>query len=125
MRQIVFAAVIAFGLTACATQPAKPAPTPLAIAYAAEAGFVSSLAIAVNYTNLPRCGQPASPPICSDPSAVAEIRKAATSGRTVINAAIATITAPGVTTDAAKAAATGAVNAAAALRDVLATYNVK
>jgi hypothetical protein len=125
MRKIIFAAVLAFSLTACAAQSDKPAPTPLATAYAAEAGFVSALALAAQYTDLPRCGQPAAPPLCSDPSAVAEIRKAAKSGRAIIEAAIATITTPGVTTDVAKAAAAGAVNAAAALRQVLATYNVK
>lgn len=52
--------------------------------YAASVGYNAVLVAVVAYNNLPRCGNPASPPICSDKAVIDQIRTSANVANTAI-----------------------------------------
>ena len=81
--------------------------------------------MAVTYNNLPRCGAPTSPPVCSDPGAIIAIRKANTAAQAALDAAETTVRTPGVTASVATAATVSATNAVAALQSILTLYAPK
>jgi hypothetical protein len=112
-------------LPACSSSTNQAGPSPTAQVYAAKVGYEAALVAAVKYNNLPRCGLPSASPLCSDVSAIAEIRKAANSAKAALDAAEATVRTPGASSDARTLIVAGAVNSVAALQAVLVNYGVK
>lgn len=89
MRKFLAVAGIALLLGACAlTSLTKPLPATTTVdlqksAYAAKLTFQGALIVAVAYIELPRCGRPTSPVVCSQQSIVDIMRnsiKAADAG---------------------------------------------
>jgi hypothetical protein len=105
-------------LAACGQQ----GPSSASSVYAAKNAYEAALIGAVTYNNLPRCGAPTSPPVCSDQSAVGAIRKANDAARTTLDAAEKTVRDPTVTADTKAAVVLGATNAVSALQAILAIY---
>lgn len=116
----ILALLAAFAIAGCAAKEATPSPA--SAVFAAKNAYEAALIVAVRYNELPRCGRPASPPICSDTEAVAVIRKANTSARSALDVA------EDVTRNAAFSAvaktdsADAAVKAVAAMQAILEVY---
>lgn len=73
MKRIAIACLLMFAaLFGCATTPQTPAQA----VYAAHGTYTVALTAAVKYAELPRCGQPTSPPLCARPEAIAQLQKA-------------------------------------------------
>lgn len=88
---LLLALLLPAALGACASIEAK---TPAQRIYALQADYNALLAVAVAYESRPRCAGP--PRLdCSDPGAVAEIRKADTDAHAVLRAAQAVARTPG------------------------------
>lgn len=120
MKHLVIGFVLL--LAACASMEAK---SPAQRVYAIQADYNALLSAAVAYESQPRCveGQSRVNP-CSDPKAVAEIRKGDDAAAAALKAAQDTVRTPGATANAVSLALTGASNAVAALRSILTTYGV-
>lgn len=124
MRVIAILAV-AVALTGCSLTPQEGKPTPAALVYATKNSYEAALIVAVRYNELPRCGAPTSPPLCSDAGAVTLIRKSNDAARITLDAAEATARDPKITEGTKEASVTAAVNAVAALQAILALYSPK
>lgn len=119
--KLLLAFTLAFALAACQQQgPSAPSAV-----YATKNAYEAALIVAVQYNNLPRCGAPTSPPLCSDQAAVEAIRKANVATRTALDAAEKTARDPAVSADAKAAVVLSANNAVAALQAILALYAPK
>lgn len=93
--------------------------------YAAGSAYAVALKGAIAYASLPRCGQPASPPACSDQHLVTEINDAAQRAKPVVDAALDTAASTTATQPMLQQASTAAGNAVAAFRAVLALTGSK
>jgi hypothetical protein len=93
--------------------------------YAAGSGYAAALKVAIAYASLPRCGQPASPPVCSDQRIVSQVSDAAQLARPVIDAALDTAASTSASDSALSQASTAAGNALAAFRAVVAQIEGK
>jgi len=120
-RLIAIVALLAVG--ACAATPSTPSSA--SQIYAAKNTFEAALIVGVRYNALPRCGAPTSPPLCSDASAVAAIRKANVAAQAALDAAETTVRTPGVTSSVAAAAVVAATNAVGAMQAILNLYAPK
>lgn len=128
--RLVLAAVFALVLGACA--PAAnlaTAPVDMAAlsksAFAARSAYAATLIVATQYVRLPRCGQPASPPICSDPPIVATMRKAELAADAATLAGEDAVRTLGATPALAQLAVTGATNSVQAFKAIAETYAPK
>ena len=69
MRKILALAALAL-LTGCSTIQTATSTVdmtdPSKAAYSAKVTYDAALVLATQYANLPRCGRPTSPPLCSD-----------------------------------------------------------
>lgn len=73
MKRLAIACLLTIAaLIGCATTPQTPAQA----VYAAQGTYTVVLTAAVNYAELPRCGQPKSPSLCSKPEVIAQLQKA-------------------------------------------------
>lgn len=121
--KVILLAVL-FVLAGCAT----PAKVPFSQAEAqsrvlqAETYYEAVLTVAVAYNQRPRCTAPKTVTLCSDPGAVAEIRKANQVALAAFGAAANTANTPNITADAVNAAITAATNATVAFNTVVSTY---
>lgn len=117
------AIVLLLAVGACAATTSMPSSA--SQVYAAKNAYEAALIVAVHYNALPRCGAPTSPPLCSDASAVAAIRKANVAAQAALDAAETTVRTPGITSSVAAAAVTAATNAVTALQSILTLYAPK
>lgn len=115
--------VLAFALIvgACAANNQGSLPSAQNTVFALKNTFASAQTAAVQYVTLPRCGQPASPPLCSDAAIVAEIRKYNGDAVVALDAAEKTVRDPTASASATQAAIIGAKNAVAALQQIVPT----
>lgn len=121
--KIVLALLAAFALAGCGT--ASNTPSPQNAVFAAKNAYQAALIVSVRYNELPRCGAPTSPPICSDADAVAVIRKANTSARSALDVAEDVVRNPAFA-DATKAdSVDAAVKAVAAMQAIITVYAKK
>ena len=120
-----YLAILALLMVAACNPTTSNVPSPAASVYAAKNAYEAALIAAVTYNNLPRCGAPTSPPVCSDAGAIIAIRKANTAAQASLDAAETTVRTAGVSTNAATAAVTAATNAVAALQAILTLYSPK
>lgn len=82
MRYVVIIG-LAVGLAACTATPASDVAALEASLAAADTG-------ALAYVQLPKCGQPSSPPVCSSPVIIKKIGVASQAAYTAVKAAEAT-----------------------------------
>lgn len=77
LKTVAMLALVALG--ACSTIQKANDPvdmtTPAQAAYALKSAYGAALAVAIEYARLPRCGQPASPPLCSDAAVLGTMRR--------------------------------------------------
>ena len=97
--------------------------TPAGDVYAVRSGYNVVLTAAVAYVELPRCGAPTSPRLCSEPKVAEQLVKADLAAKATLDAAenVARNT-PGADARTAIAAANEAISAVAA---ILAVYGKK
>jgi hypothetical protein len=109
---LMLGAVLA--LTACTTpQTARQG------IYQAAGTYDAALKTATAYARLPRCGQPASPPVCSDQTLVSQASDAASTALPAVNAAIDTAADTQASQSVLAQAQVAAVNAAAAFTAIV------
>jgi len=118
-------AILSLLLAVGACQATSSTPSSASQVYAAKNTYEAALILAVNYNNLPRCGAPTSPPLCSDTNAVAVIRKANDAARKALDGAEKTVRDPNLTTDAKTGAVVIATNAVTTLQGIIALYTTK
>lgn len=118
--KLFLAACLTFLLAACAVSPQTPAQSVFLI----KNDYQAALTVAVAYKNLPPCGQPASPVICSDAKVVAQLQKADDVAYPALQAAETTARTPGAGANAATAIV-AAQQAVAALTAITSTLTVK
>lgn len=124
MRESLAAVAIALALSACAlTNPTKPLPATTTMdlqkgAYAAKVSFQAALTGAVFYIELPRCGRPTSPTLCSQQAVVDVMRnsiKAADAGTQAAEDAARSLTSDSTALSALVTAAEKSVTALQAI----------
>lgn len=115
-------AVVLIGFIAACASSAVP-QTPEQSIYQVKADYNAALTIAVAYKNLPPCGAPTSPILCSKASVVAQLQHADNVAYPAIKAAEDTVRTPGAGANAQTAivAANQAVAALTAITAALAT----
>lgn len=106
-------------LTLAACGGATPSQQNLALA--ATNAYAAAQEVAIQYTSLPRCGAPTSPPLCSDAGTVTTIRQANTNGVVAIKALQSVVRDPNATSSAINEAIAAANAATAALNQVIPT----
>lgn len=122
--KIVIALLAALVLTGCG-EKAPATPSPQNAVFAAKNTYQAALIVAVRYNELPRCGRPTSPPVCSDQSAVDVIRKANNSASSALDVAEDVVRNPAFA-DATKAdSADAAVKAVSAMQAIITVYTKK
>ncbi len=113
-------------LVGCQTTPqGGGVPSAKSQVYAAKTAYQAVLLIAVRYNRLPRCGQPTSPPLCSDPTVVTELRQGDKIAQATLEGAEAVVYRPAVEASVAFAAAASATEAVKLLQTIITTYNIK
>lgn len=123
MKTIVSALMLGLMLALGACAPSAPGGgSPATVVLQAQLAYAIPLTAAVEYNNLPRCGRPTSPPLCSDQNAVEEMRKANVAARATLDAAERTVRDPAATADVKAMIATGAVNSVDAFKAIVALY---
>lgn len=125
MTRLLWIAIAAVSLAACANSGQSGSPSPAASVFAAKTAYAGALSVAVRYNALPRCGQPASPPICSDQGVIVQMRKASDVAAGALDSAESIVRQPGVRDSLAIAAAATATEAVKVLQLTLLTYGVK
>ena len=116
MRMITAIALTSLAV-ACAVQPQTPAQG----VYAVQGAYASALTIAVAYKQLPPCGLPTSPKLCSNASVVTKLQAADNAAYAALSAAQVTVATPGAGLNAQTAivAAEQAVQALTAITNQL------
>lgn len=127
MRRILTIAATALflALGACQTTGGSQPTDPASVVFSAKTSYAAALSVAVRYANLPRCGKPTSPPICSDPSVVLQLRKADEVASVALDQAEAMVRTPNVNPGLAATAVQSAVGAVKVLQQVVVTYGLK
>lgn len=82
-HHLVYIALALAMLAGCATTPQNPQQA----VYAAHGTYTVALTAAVKYKQLPACGKPASPPLCSKPEVVGQLQKADDAAYAALNVA--------------------------------------
>lgn len=123
MKRILAVLLISI-LTACASSPDGTTTTPAQQVFQIESGFNAALTIAVAYKNLPPCGQPTSPTLCSKPETVVKVQQVANSTQAALMAAQNTVRTPGAGANA-QTAIVAARQALLALTSITATLAIK
>ncbi len=88
MKKILL--VLPILLMAC-TKPDTPAQD----VYAAESTYAGALRLELAYSDLPRCGKPSSPPLCSDQKVLKSVRTADDAAWEAIQQAQTAVRTPG------------------------------
>lgn len=91
-----------------------PSPSQQNLAFAATNSYAAAQTAALQYTSLPRCGAPTSPPLCSDAGTVGTIRAANAKGVVAVQALQKVMRDPAATSSAITEAI-AAANAATSL----------
>lgn len=129
-------AALAIGLTlslgACSTDPSKGPTYPVVgtvdqtkmeqAAFAARSTYAGVLRLMAEYVQLPRCGSPASPQVCSFQGAVNEMRKVELAADTATKGAVDIARSPTKSPVALANAVTDANRAVETFRAVVAVY---
>jgi hypothetical protein len=118
MTYRIAALVLVVALAACSS---GATPSQQNLLLAATNGYAAAQTVAIQYTSLPRCGQPKSPALCSDPGAVATIRSANSKGVIALNAAQSVVRDPSATSSAINEAIASANAAVSALNQAIPT----
>lgn len=129
----LLAGVIALALLGgCSTLQAVAQPVPTAAqatleqsTYAAKLTFEATLVGAVAYIELPRCGRPASPKICSQQNVVDVMRKAITSADASVQAAENAVRAIKQDTTVLQALVSAAQQSVGAFKVITDTYKAR
>lgn len=123
--KVVLTLCLAFALAACGTTASEVAQSPKQRVFALKSDYSALLTAAVAYESQPRClpEQSRFNP-CSDPKAVAEMRRADVAAFAAIDSAEKAVYAPGATDNSTNLALSGAISAVGALRTILITYGV-
>jgi len=96
-----------------------------ATVYATKTGYAAVLTVAVAYNELPRCGQPTSPKLCSDVAVVTQLRRADAAASATINAAESAVRTMGSQPTVINAAVISAADALKAYQAIVNTYGIK
>lgn len=110
-----------FFLAACAT-PEQGSGSAATSVYQAKLAYAAVLTGAVEYNNLPRCGRPTSPALCSSQGAVEAMRKANLAARSALDSAESTVRDPAVKGNTAQLAVTAAGNAVDSFKEIVTLY---
>lgn len=124
IRTLISIALAGF-LTACGAPGQSGSPSPAQSVLAAKTAYTGALVVAVRYNQIPRCGRPASPPICSDEGVVLQLRRADAVAGAALDGAEAIVRTPGIDSSIAVAAAKSATESVKVLTVILQTYGVK
>lgn len=124
MRPILIVAAMAGFLAACAGSGSGPAPAASDV-YSAKAAYSAALGVAVRYNQIPRCGSPTSPPVCSAASVVQQLRKADNVAEASLDQAESVARSPSANASVLAAAVQSATAAVQVLQTILTTYGVK
>lgn len=119
--RLVLSLLAAFALTACAANNQGNLPSSQNTVFALKNAFATAQTAALQYTTLPRCGAPTSPPLCSDAGTVATIRKYNNDAVVALDAAEKTVRDPHASSSATQAAIIAAQNAVTALQQIVPT----
>ena len=90
MNRLLFAAV-ALALAGCNSSTAPAPKTPDQIVAAIEASYTGAVTLATQYLELPRCGVPHAPALCSDPKLVGALTADQAKASASLNAARAAL----------------------------------
>lgn len=120
MKRLFFAVSIALTLSSCTT-----AETPAQKVFAASSAYDTALTVAINYKQLPVCGQSTSPIVCSDKEVVATLQRADNVAFEGIKAAQAIVRNPTTTVNAKEVATTWAKEAVTSFTKILTLLKVK
>lgn len=110
-------------LAACAST--VPNQSPASRVFAAQADYTVMLAAAARYNELPRCGLPDSPALCSKAAVIVKIRQADIAAAAALQTAQDIVRTPGYDQVTASSAITAALRAILALQTTLATYDIR
>lgn len=116
----LFACAITLVLLAC-TAPETPAQT----VYLVQSQYAAALKVEVAYSKLPRCGQPASPKLCSDAAIVSKVKKISDSTWSAIKEAQEAVRTPGFGEDKITTIVTSARSLTDAFVEVTKTLGVE
>jgi hypothetical protein len=120
LSRLILAAITLGLLSACAVpQTARQG------IYQAAGAYDAALKTATTYARLPRCGQPASPPVCSDQALVTQASDAATTALPAVDAALDTAANTTATDSVLSQALTAATNAVSAFTAITAKIGSK
>lgn len=72
MKNLLSCLVLVMGMTVACTTPQTPAQS----VYLVQSQYAAALRIELAYSNLPRCGKPTSPKLCSDVDTIRKVQKA-------------------------------------------------
>lgn len=122
--KLILAAALVATIAACASAPSGQSLTPAQQVYQITSNYDAALQVAVAYANLPRCGQAASPTLCSKSEVIVQLQKANSAALPLLTAAQNTVTAPGAGANA-QTALNAAQQAVAALTAISSTLQVK
>lgn len=111
-------------LAGCATGATGATPSQQNVVLASKNSLVGAQTLAIQYTSLPRCGAPTSPPLCSDAAVVTGIRKANSDAVVALDAAEKAVRDPTATSSAINEAIAAATNAITALQTIVANHKV-
>lgn len=103
MKRLIALAALLY-LAACTT-PESPAQA----VYLAESDYAAALRIELAYSELPRCGKPSSPTLCSEVSVIRKVQKADDLAWIAIQEAQGAVRTKGFSESRIKAAAASAV----------------
>lgn len=120
----IFACIIAAGVLAACSTVSGVTTTPQQAIYQLKGDYNTALTIAVTYKNLPPCGLPTSPPVCSKADVVAKLQQADNVAFPAIQAAENTVRTPGAGANA-QTAINAANQALVALTSITATLAIK
>ena len=119
MKRLFLPIIAALALSACAS---GATPSQQNLVYAAKQSFVAAQTLAIQYTSLPRCGLPESPPVCSDVGVVSVIRKANADAVVALDSAEKVVRDPNATSSAINEAIASATEAVRAMQAILANH---
>lgn len=118
MKKLLF--IIPLFLIGC-TSPDTPAQT----IYLLESNYSAALQIEITYDDLPRCGPPANPPLCSTMNTIKKVRIADDIAYSALKNAEIAVRAHGFSVNNTTAALASATAMTQAFTDITATLEVK
>lgn len=123
MRRLIAVAALLLlaGCQSVATTTFDPSGAQKGV-FALKSAYAVTLTAAVTYTDRPRCGRPTSPVLCSEPSVVAQLRKADNAAFVAIDAAETAVRSLSANPTVVEAAVKGASGALDAFKAVVSIY---